>query len=178
MIPSELADRLGAIRLVVFDFDGVMTDNTVYVFEDGREAVRCTRADGQGLDKLQRLGIELAVVSTETNPVVGARARKLRIRCAQACADKREAVMALASELGVSLAQTAFMGNDINDLPALRIVGFPVLVADAEPELDTFPAFRTERRGGHGAVREFCDLVALAHAEAASAEPEAGTPGA
>lgn len=154
-----LRERLAAVRLVVFDFDGVFTDNAVYVFEDGREAVRCTRADGIGLEKLRRLGIETAIISTETNPVVSARARKLRLRCVQSCPDKREAMLALTAELGVPLEAAAFVGNDVNDLPALAIVGVPMVVADAHEDVLGAAAFRTSRPGGYGAVREICDLL-------------------
>jgi YrbI family 3-deoxy-D-manno-octulosonate 8-phosphate phosphatase len=158
--------NLSAIRLAVFDFDGVFSDNSVYVFEDGREAVRCTRADGIGLDKLRARGIELAVISTEVNPIVLARARKLKLRCESGVADKRKAIEALASEFKVPLAQTAFLGNDINDWPALEIVGFPAVVADAHPDVRDRVARRTQKPGGHGAVREFCDRVASAWDEA------------
>lgn len=159
-----LGARLAAVRLVVFDFDGVFTDNAVWVFEDGREAVRCTRADGIGLDMLRRLGIALAIISTETNPVVSARARKLKLRCIQSCADKRAAVAELAAELGVALTETAFVGNDVNDLPALQVVGVPVVVADAHTDVLAHAVLRTHRPGGHGAVRELCDLIAALHA--------------
>ena len=77
----KLKERFRKIRLVAFDFDGVFTDNMVYVFENGSEAVRCFRSDGIGLQKLKQLGIETAIISTESNPVVSARARKLKIRC-------------------------------------------------------------------------------------------------
>ncbi len=78
-----MKDLLAKIRLVAFDFDGVFTDNMVYVLEDGTEAVRCFRSDGLGLQKLKNLGIETVIISTEANPVVTARARKLKIRCIQ-----------------------------------------------------------------------------------------------
>ena len=93
---DSLADLIRTIRLVAFDFDGVFTDNMVFVFEDGREAVRCTRSDGIGLSKLKSLGLEVVIISTETNPVVGARSRKLQIECVQSCADKRAALEDLA----------------------------------------------------------------------------------
>ncbi|MDX2499590.1 MAG: hypothetical protein QNL14_03675, partial [Deltaproteobacteria bacterium] len=86
---KQLKDILRRIRLVAFDFDGVFTDNMVYVFENGTEAVRCTRADGIGLQKLRQIGIDTIILSTEANPVVSARARKLKIDCVQNCQDKR-----------------------------------------------------------------------------------------
>ena len=87
---DNIKEIISRIRLIAFDFDGVFTDNMVYVFENGSEAVRCLRSDGIGLQKLKRLGIETVIISTEANPVVSARARKLKIRCVQDCQDKRE----------------------------------------------------------------------------------------
>lgn len=155
----DVQDRMRRLKLVAFDFDGVFTDNKVYVLEDGREAVCCTRADGIGLDRLRRLGIELAIISTETNPVVSARARKLRLRCIQGCGDKRQALTDLAASLGVALADTAFVGNDVNDAPALAIAGLPIVVQDAHEDVLPMAHWRTSRTGGNGAVRELCDVI-------------------
>ena len=146
------------IRLVAFDFDGVFTDNMVYVFEDGSEAVRCSRGDGIGLQKLKRLGIEAVIISTESNPVVSARARKLKIRCMQDCSDKRKALEDIAKEKGVSLSEVAFVGNDINDLECLTKVGLPIVVNDAHQDVISIALYRTMHSGGYGAVREVCDL--------------------
>jgi 3-deoxy-D-manno-octulosonate 8-phosphate phosphatase (KDO 8-P phosphatase) len=143
---------------VAFDFDGVFTDNGVYVFEDGREAVRCWRGDGIGLRKLERLGIQTIIISTETNLVVSARARKLKIRCIQGCEDKQATLAELLQEMGLTLAQTAFMGNDVNDLACLNGVGLPIVVQDAHPDVLGCAAYRTQTPGGYGAVREICDL--------------------
>jgi len=153
-----LKDLLSKIRLVAFDFDGVFTDNMVYVLEDGTEAVRCFRSDGLGLQKLEQLGIETAIISTEANPVVSARARKLKIRCVQDCRDKRAALESIAKESGISLAEVAFVGNDINDLPCLECVALPIVVQDAHPDVVSTARYQTKNPGGHGAVREVCDL--------------------
>ncbi len=158
-MPLTLDTRLRTVRLVVFDFDGVFTDNMVYTFEDGREAVRCSRGDGLGIGLLVGAGMLTAVISTEKNPVVTARCRKLGLRCIQGCDDKRSALEALAAELQVPLEAVAFMGNDVNDKECLKIVGLPVVVQDAHPAVLKYAAYRTERPGGNGAVREFCDLL-------------------
>jgi len=147
------------IRLVAFDFDGVFTDDMVYVTQDGTEAVRCFRGDGIGLQKLTRLGIETVIISTEANPVVSARAAKLKIRCIQDVRDKRIALERFAAELGIALSEVAFVGNDINDLDVLRGVGLPVVVRNAHPDVIEHAIYRTELVGGHGAVREVCDLI-------------------
>ncbi len=157
-IDPILHEAIHKIRLVAFDFDGVFTDNMVYVFENGSEAVRCFRSDGIGLKKLKELDIQTVIISTESNPVVSARARKLGIRCFQNCEDKRKTLESLAQEMGISLAEIAFIGNDINDLPCLTAVGLPIVVQDAHPDVISTAAYRTKIRGGHGAVREVCDL--------------------
>jgi 3-deoxy-D-manno-octulosonate 8-phosphate phosphatase (KDO 8-P phosphatase) len=155
---TKIKELVYKIRLVAFDFDGVFTDNMVFVFEDGSEAVRCFRSDGIGLKKLKKLGVETVIISTESNPVVSARARKLKIRCFQNCEDKRKTLESLAQEMGISLTEIAFVGNDINDLPCLTSVGLPIVVKDAHPEVIPLAVYRTRNCGGHGAVREVCDL--------------------
>jgi len=145
------------IRLVAFDFDGVFTDNMVYVLEDGSEAVRCFRSDGIGLQKLKKWNIETVIISTEANPVVSARARKLKIRCIQDCQDKRAALEDIAREKNITLNEIAFVGNDINDLPCLECVALPIVVQDAYPDVVPTALYQTKRPGGHGAVREICD---------------------
>jgi 3-deoxy-D-manno-octulosonate 8-phosphate phosphatase (KDO 8-P phosphatase) len=159
-IPDDpsLEEYIRAIHLIAFDFDGVFTDNMVYVFGDGSEAVRCWRGDGIGLRKLERLGIATAVISSEPNPVVTVRSHKLGIRCVQGVEDKLAALEAIVREMGLSLAQVAFVGNDINDLPCLSSVGFPIVVQDAHPDVVSHAQYQTRARGGQGAVREICDL--------------------
>jgi 3-deoxy-D-manno-octulosonate 8-phosphate phosphatase (KDO 8-P phosphatase) len=158
IIDSELKDRIVKIRLIAFDFDGVFTDNMVYVFEDGSEAVRCNRSDGIGLQKLKKLGIETVIISTESNPVVSARARKLKVRCLQNCPDKKSALENVTREFGISLDEVAFVGNDINDQPCLNHVGLPIVVNDAHQEVASIALYQTNKSGGYGAVREICDL--------------------
>ena len=154
-----MKEIIRGIRLVAFDFDGVFTDDMVYVLEDGREAVRCFRGDGIGLQKLADLGIESVIISTESNPVVAARAAKLKIHCIQNVADKRAVLEDIAGDLGIGLSEVAFVRNDINDLPLLRCVGLPVVVRNAHPDVVRYAVYQTRRSGGQGAVREVCDLV-------------------
>src|SRR5713101_7078233 len=104
-LTSELTQLIRAIRLVVFDFDGVFTDNMVYVFEDGREAVRCSRADGIGLRKLDKANVQTVILSTEVNPVVTARSQKLGIRCVQGCVNKQTALDQFLAEAQLTHAQ-------------------------------------------------------------------------
>lgn len=153
--PEQIART---IRLVAFDFDGVFTDNTVYVFENGSEAVRCFRSDGLGLRKLERVGIIPVIISTETNQVVAKRSQKLNIRCEHGCEDKRATLDEIVEEMGLVIEQVAFVGNDINDLSCLTCVGLPIVVRDAHPDVIPYAGYQTRARGGHGAVREICDL--------------------
>lgn len=155
---ASLSRLIRNIRLVAFDFDGVFTDNAVYVMQDGSEAVRCHRGDGFGLRKLEQAGIKTIIISTETNPVVSARSRKLKIDCLQSCENKRLALESICEKMGISLDQVAYVGNDINDLECLSIVGLPIVVQDAHPDVIGLARFRTEKPGGHGAVREICDM--------------------
>ncbi len=154
-----LRERIFNIRLVAFDFDGVFTDNMVYVNQDGSEAVRCNRSDGIGLRRLESMGVETIIISTETNPVVTARARKLEVLCIQGCEDKRTVLSQILLEKNLVLDQVAFVGNDVNDQPCLEIVGLPIVVNDAHPDVLSHAVYRTQLRGGYGAVREICDLL-------------------
>lgn len=157
---AEFAEAARRIRLVGIDFDGVMTDNMVYVFEDGREAVRCSRLEGYGLVRLVRAGAEAIILSAEANPVVGARAKKLKIACLQSAEDKTALLAEFLRSRDLTWRETAFIGNDVNDLEVLKRVGLPVVVSDAHEELSSLRAFCTRRPGGAGAVRELCDAIA------------------
>lgn len=149
---------LSGIRVLILDFDGVMTDNRVMVMEDGREGVFCNRSDGLGIGMLRKQGFPIVVISTETNPVVSARCKKLKIPCTQGHEDKLAALKTVLEERGFSLAETAYLGNDVNDLPCLRVVGLPMAVADSYPEILAVAKLVTQRPGGYGAVREVTDM--------------------
>lgn len=155
----------GRIRLVVSDFDGVLTDNRVWVSQDGREAVTCSREDGLGISRLQAMGIPFIILSTETNPVVSERARKLKAICFRSVRDKAKILDKIARERCVKLREVAYIGNDINDLEAFRAVGLAVAVADAHPGVIREADIVLERPGGQGAVRELCDLIMTANSK-------------
>lgn len=159
MVNREL---FASVQLVAFDFDGVFTDNAVYITQDGVESVRCWRSDGLGLSRLRMIGVSAFIISTEANPVVAARANKLKLPCKQGVEDKAETILETCRELGIAPERTMFVGNDINDIPAFRAIGIPVAVADAYPEVDPYVLYRTVKPGGYGAVREVCDLVFFA----------------
>lgn len=153
-----------SVRLAVFDFDGVFTDNRVLVDETGREAVFCNRSDGLGLEMLRAAGIAAMVLSKERNPVVGARCRKLRLDYLQGIDHKGAALQDEVRRRGLELSQVAFMGNDVNDLECLQLVGLPACVADAYEPVKAASLFVAEKNGGYGAVREFCDFLLSAAA--------------
>jgi YrbI family 3-deoxy-D-manno-octulosonate 8-phosphate phosphatase len=147
------------IELVVFDFDGVMTDNIVTVTENGDEAVRCHRGDGWGVARLREAGIPMIVLSTETNPVVAARCTKLRLPHHQGIGDKGAYLADFLREHQINPANVVYLGNDVNDLECLKLVGLPVAVADAHPRVIAVSRLVLIQRGGHGAVRELCDRI-------------------
>jgi N-acylneuraminate cytidylyltransferase len=147
------------IRLLVLDFDGVLTDNRVWVDQDGREMVAANRSDSLGIRQLQKAGVETVVISMETNPVVAARCRKMNVPWIQGENDKVSAVERLLLERNLDASTVVYLGNDVNDLPCFPLVGWAVAVADAMPEVTLQADFVLSRSGGHAAVRELCDLI-------------------
>ena len=160
---TEFGPLLERVGFAVFDFDGVFTDNRVWVNERGEELLAFTRSDGLGLRRLDEVGVRYLIVSMEQNPIVGARAQKLRAECLQGVDDKLPVVREHAERLGVTLEDTAYVGNDINDADCLRAVGVPVVPADAWPEVKPLARWVLSRPGGAGCVREFCDAIWEAH---------------
>ena len=148
---------LARVELLVFDFDGVMTDNSVIVLEDGREAAVCNRSDGLGIGMLRSAGLPMLVLSKERNPVVSARCKKLGLECRLGIDDKAAVLSAILDERGITPARAAYVGNDVNDLACLALVGAPIAVADAYPPVLRAARLVTNREGGRGAVREVCD---------------------
>ena len=153
---AQLPEQIDAL---VLDFDGVFTDDKVYVSQEGLESVRCSRSDGMGIGMLKQTGLPIWVLSTEVNPVVRARADKLGIPVRQGLKDKGQALQQLMQEQGYDPAQVVYVGNDVNDLPCLRLVGCPVAVADAHPAVLAQAALVLAHPGGDGAIREICDLI-------------------
>lgn len=147
------------VDLVVLDFDGVMTDNRVWVDAEGKELVAAHRGDGWGLAQIRDEGIQVVVISRESNPVVAARCQKLGIPVIQNVKEKGEALQKLLEEMDVDPAHTIYVGNDVNDLPCFPIVACALVVADAHPRARTEADFVLKQRGGDGAVRELCDIL-------------------
>jgi len=153
------------VALVVFDFDGVMTDNRVWVDKNGREMVAAFRSDSLGAQIMMKAGVPALVLSTERNPVVAARCKKMKMEVVQGVDDKASALKAILSERGIDPRQVVYLGNDVNDLPCFPLVGCAVVVADAQPAALRQADLVLNRNGGYGAVRELCDLILQRMAE-------------
>jgi len=150
--------RFSDIDLIIYDFDGVMTDNRVTVDENGVEAVAVHRGDGLAIGLFKDQGIAQVIISKERNPVVSARGQKLGIPVLQGIDAKQQAVEAYVREHGLDLTRTMYVGNDINDLDAMQIVGHPVAPNDAHVKILDLARHVTAAKGGYGVVRELFDL--------------------
>ncbi len=153
--------RIGTVEAVIFDFDGVLTDDRVIVHEDGSEAVVAHRGDGLGIAALKRSRVRVLILSKERNPVVSARALKLGVDVIQGCDNKAPTALEWLRQVGVEPENAAYMGNDINDVEAMGVVGLAACPSDAHPEAVAVAHWMSSRPGGHGAVREFADAVLL-----------------
>jgi YrbI family 3-deoxy-D-manno-octulosonate 8-phosphate phosphatase len=149
----------GKVSLVVFDFDGVITDNRVWVDETGHEMVAAYRSDTFGISRLAERGIPAIVISTETNPVVEARCRKMHLEFIQGVKDKAPVLADILNRRNIAPGEIIFAGNDINDLGCFDLAGFSVATADALPDALNKADLVLKHKGGHGAVRELCELI-------------------
>ncbi|MDQ7878005.1 acylneuraminate cytidylyltransferase [Microbacterium sp. QXD-8] len=172
------ADRAIAVDAVVTDFDGVHTDDTARVDQNGLESVTVSRSDGMGVSLLRAAGVPFLILSTEANPVVAARARKLGVEVRQAAADKAAVLRQWADDQRIALSRVAYLGNDVNDLACLELVGWPVAVPDAHPLVLSAARVVLDRRGGEGAVRDLAERVLASASRAGTARRAAAGPGA
>lgn len=147
------------IRYFFYDFDGVMTDNMVYVDEKGKESVRVNRGDGLAVAEIQRLGIGQAIISTERNPVVSERAKKLGIPCLQGVSDKKTALAEYCEGENLSISSVAFVGNDVNDSEVMQIASLSICPSDAHSSIREISDFVLKTKGGNGVIREILDLI-------------------
>lgn len=150
-----------SVKLIVSDFDGVVTDNRVWTDENGKETVAASRSDSMHIRTLRERGVEVMILSSEPNPVVQARAAKMGVDAVHGIdiRGKGEALTKLLAERNVEPANVVYVGNDLNDLPCFEIAGWAVAVADAYPEVLQAADYVLSKPGGHGAVRELCELV-------------------
>ena len=156
----DFGERARAVRLAIFDVDGVMTDGTVWLGPEGEVFKGFNILDGHGVKMLQASGVATAIISGRSSEAVARRARELAIaHVVQGCADKVAAFEALARELAIAPAACAYMGDDLPDLPVMRRCGLAVAVPNAIEAVRQAAHYVTRASGGKGAVREFCDLV-------------------
>ena len=161
-------DRLGAIRLVAFDIDGVFTDGRFYLSDDGSETKAFHTQDGYGVRRLLDAGVEVAVISGRRSAAVEHRMAELQVRhVLLGCKDKVAAFDELIDRLGIDAADCAFVGDDVPDLALLQRVGLSIAVANAVQAVQERCDYVTRKPGGFGAVREVCDLVAGSRSDGA-----------
>ncbi|MCC7412447.1 MAG: HAD hydrolase family protein [Gammaproteobacteria bacterium] len=155
--------RAAAVRLALFDVDGVLTDGRLYLGAAGEELKVFHSRDGHGLVMLREHGIHVGVISGRSSPIVVQRMATLGVEIVeQGCHDKREALQRVLARTGCAPASTAFTGDDLPDLPVMAVVGLAVAVADAHPSVRERSHWCTRAPGGRGAVREVCDLLLAA----------------
>jgi len=149
------------IELIICDFDGVITDNKVWTDQDGRETIAAYRSDSIRIRELRELGMDVIILSSEPNPVVQARAEKLGVEAIHGVGlqDKGRVMLEVLERKNIKAENVVYIGNDLNDLPCFEIAGWSVAVADAYPEVVRAADYVLTTAGGHGALRELCDLI-------------------
>lgn len=155
-----MQEKLKAIKLLLLDVDGIMTDGRIIYSEDGGETKAFDVKDGHGLKMLQRTGIKVGIITGRQSGIVSRRARELGIELVyQNAKDKLLPFREILENLSLSASEVAYMGDDVVDLPILLRVGFSATVADAVDDVKPHVDYITQRSGGRGAVREVCDLI-------------------
>ncbi|MHA2023948.1 MAG: cytidylyltransferase domain-containing protein [Candidatus Thorarchaeota archaeon] len=147
------------ISLIVYDFDGVLTDNKVVVGEEGSESVICSRSDSLGTDLIRGLGIQQLILSTETSAVVRKRAKKLKVDCIAGCKNKKRQLFRFCKELKIDTQSVVYVGNDLNDLDVMRVVGCSVAPFDAHKQVKSIATVILGSEGGKGVVRELAEVL-------------------
>lgn len=147
------------IKLILYDFDGIMTDNKVIIDQFGNESVIVNRSDGLAIAEIKKLNIKQMIISTEVNAVVKKRAEKLNIPIINAVKNKKKIVERLLIELGIDKKNVIFVGNDLNDLEAMKFVGYAVCPCDAHKSVKQIAKKITKAKGGDGVIRELLDIL-------------------
>ena len=146
------------IDAFIFDFDGVLTNNLVFVDQDGKELVSCNRSDGLAFDVLRKLKKPSYILSTEKNPIVSARAKKLKIQAIQGVEDKVEELLSLAKTNEYNLDRVLYVGNDINDYKAMKLCGYSACPSDSHEKIRSIATFVLQKKGGNGVIRELLEV--------------------
>lgn len=159
-ISSDISERAKLIRLALFDVDGVLTDGNLYIDSNGAELKVFNTHDGHGIRLLQHNGIEVGVITGRSSKALEYRMQDLEVKHVyQGCKDKFTIYKELLSKLNLNEQQTAFVGDDIVDLQIMSRCGLAVAVANAHTFVKQHAHWETSARGGHGAVREVCELL-------------------
>lgn len=159
-VPEDIRTRAAQVRLAAFDVDGTLTDGRIWYDEDGRELKAFHAHDGYGLKCLLSAGIEVALITARVSRPVTLRANELGIQHVyQGQSEKGRCLAELQQSLGLRQEQTAFIGDDLSDIPAMQTAGMAVAVANAHPLVLPYAQWQTSRCGGDGAVREVCDML-------------------
>ena len=160
LIKEQFLERLSGIKLLSLDTDGVLTDGGLYYTDDGEELRKFNVKDGLGIQRVQASGVKVAIITASSTPSIAHRGRRLGVDYVFLdCVDKLTTLVGICDEMGIDLDQVGHVGDDLNDLPVFNAVGCPMTVADAADEALSSALFVTKKRGGHGAVREICDLI-------------------
>ncbi|MBR1470271.1 MAG: HAD hydrolase family protein [Lachnospiraceae bacterium] len=157
-IPKYIPEKED-IDLLVYDFDGVMTDNRVTVDENGKESATMHRGDGYGVGMIRRAGIPQMILSTEVNPIVAHRAAKLKLPVIHSVSDKAAALKEYCGSVGIDLKRVMYIGNDLNDYAAMKLVGRIGAPADAEEEILAIADWVSAKKGGYGVIRELARIL-------------------
>ena len=146
------------IDAFIFDFDGVLTNNLVFVDQDGKESVSCNRSDGLAFDVLRKLKKPSYIISTEKNSIVSARAKKLKIEAIQGVDDKVQELLSLAKTNEYNLDRVLYVGNDINDFKAMKLCGYSACPSDSHEKIRSIATFILQKKGGNGVIRELLEV--------------------
>ena len=150
---------LDQIDVLVFDFDGVLTNNNVSISEDGKEFVTCSRGDGIAFDALRKLNIPTYIISSEINNVVIKRAAKLKVDVLNAVRNKANTLINLVAEKGFSIDRVLYVGNDLNDYYAMQLCGYSACPSDSHPKIKDIASIVLKTKGGNGVLRELLEEV-------------------
>jgi len=151
--------KLNKIKLIVYDFDGVMTNNKAYIDMNGNEFVQISRADGLGVSEIKKQSINQIILSSEKNKVVQSRAKKLGIECIHGVDDKKDVLIKYCTNNKIDINSVAYVGNDINDEEVMKIVGYTFCPSDSHKRIKKIAQHVLISKGGDGVAREILDLI-------------------
>jgi len=151
--------NIDKIDTFIFDFDGVLTNNKVYISQNGNESVRCCRSDGLAFDVIKKLKKRVLILSTEKNKVVEARSRKLQVEVFHAVNDKKKALLSLEKKNNMNLSRVFYVGNDLNDYYEIKICGYSACPSDSHTDIKKIVNFKLLTKGGEGVVREIIEKI-------------------